>query len=99
MRNNTREAETGLQKTGLGLDELVRVGARQVIQQAIEAELTQLLGMRPTPPPVQTTVAVLARNGRSSSIRLCGQVGSFSRVSFSQAKGSMSLALAVANKV
>ncbi len=28
---------------GLGLDELVRCGARQVIQQAIEAELTELL--------------------------------------------------------
>lgn len=28
---------------GLGLDELVRRGARQVIQQAIEAELAELL--------------------------------------------------------
>jgi Transposase, Mutator family len=33
----------GLSETGLGLDELVRQGARQVIQQAIEAELAELL--------------------------------------------------------
>ena len=33
----------GLSETGLGLDELVRHGARQVIQQAIEAELAALL--------------------------------------------------------
>jgi len=33
----------GLSGVGLGLDELVRQGARQVIQQAIEAELSSLL--------------------------------------------------------
>jgi transposase-like protein len=44
--NKFREKEvTGLSEIGLGLglDELVRHGARQVIQQAIEAELSTLL--------------------------------------------------------
>ncbi len=33
----------GLSGTGLGLDDLIRQGAQQVIQQAIEAELAELL--------------------------------------------------------
>ncbi|EIF28462.1 transposase [Burkholderia sp. Ch1-1] len=37
------KAVVGLSGVGLGLDELVRHGARQVIQQAIEAELSELM--------------------------------------------------------
>jgi putative transposase len=43
MRKDKQETTNGLPEIGLGLDELVRRGARQVIQQAIEAELAQLL--------------------------------------------------------
>jgi transposase-like protein len=43
MSKFTEKAVIGLSETGLGLDELVRHGARQVIQQAIEAELQALL--------------------------------------------------------
>src|SRR3990172_13368036 len=34
---------TGPSEVGLGLDDIIRRGAREVIQQAIEAELAQLL--------------------------------------------------------
>jgi hypothetical protein len=43
MSKFTEKAVVGLSEVGLGLDELVRHGARQVIQQAIEAELSALL--------------------------------------------------------
>ena len=43
MNNDKQEQRMGLQEIGLGLDDLVRRGARQVIQQAIEVELAQLL--------------------------------------------------------
>ncbi|MGF6758939.1 transposase-like protein [Paraburkholderia sp. GAS42] len=45
MSKFTEKAVIGLSEVGvgLGLDELVRHGARQVIQQAIEAELSALL--------------------------------------------------------
>lgn len=43
MRKYEEEPANGLPEIGVGLDELVRRGARQVIQQAIEAELAQLL--------------------------------------------------------
>jgi transposase-like protein len=43
MSKFTEKAVIGLSESGLGLDELVRHGARQVIQQAIEAELQALL--------------------------------------------------------
>ncbi|WP_139111350.1 hypothetical protein, partial [Ralstonia pickettii] len=36
MSKDTEKAVVGLSGVGLGLDELVRHGARQVIQQAIE---------------------------------------------------------------
>ena len=42
MSKDTEKAVVGLSGVGLGLDELVRHGARQVIQQAIEAELAEL---------------------------------------------------------
>ena len=43
MSKFTEKEVVGLSEVGLGLDELVRQGARQVIQQAIEAELSALL--------------------------------------------------------
>lgn len=43
MEKDKQETANGLPEIGVGLDELVRGGARQVIQQAIEAELAQLL--------------------------------------------------------
>lgn len=43
MGKDKQETANGLPEIGVGLDELVRRGARQVIQQAIEAELAQLL--------------------------------------------------------
>ncbi|MPW20576.1 IS256 family transposase, partial [Paraburkholderia sp. CNPSo 3157] len=43
MSKDTEKAVVGLSGVGLGLDELVRHGARQVIQQAIEAELSELM--------------------------------------------------------
>jgi putative transposase len=43
MGKDKQETANGLQEIGVGLDELVRRGARQVIQKAIEAELAQLL--------------------------------------------------------
>ena len=43
MDKNKEECGTGLAEIGIGLDELVRQGARQIIQQAVEAELAELL--------------------------------------------------------
>ena len=43
MDKDKQERRIGLQEIGMSLDDLVRRGARQVIQQAIEVELTQLL--------------------------------------------------------
>lgn len=43
MGKDKQEAASGLPEIGVGLDELVRRGARQVIQQAIEVELGELL--------------------------------------------------------
>ena len=43
MKQDTQKQTAGLAEIGLGLDDLIRRGARQVIHQAIEAELAQLL--------------------------------------------------------
>jgi len=43
MKQNSEKALPGLGEIGLGLEDLIRRGAREVIQQAIEAELAQLL--------------------------------------------------------
>lgn len=43
MRKDKQEAAIGLPEIGGSLDELVRRGARQVIQQVIELELATLL--------------------------------------------------------
>jgi transposase-like protein len=43
MKKSNEKQSGGLPEIGLGLDDLIRRGAREVIQQAIEAELAQLL--------------------------------------------------------
>lgn len=43
MKQSNKKQVAGLSEIGLGLDDIIRRGARQVIQQAIEAELSQLL--------------------------------------------------------
>lgn len=43
MNKNKQEPVVGLAEIGVGLDELIRRGARQVIEQAIDAELAELL--------------------------------------------------------
>jgi transposase-like protein len=43
MKQSNEKRVAGLSEIGLGLDDLIRRGAREVIQQAIEAELSQLL--------------------------------------------------------
>jgi hypothetical protein len=43
MQKDKQEAGIGLPEIGVSLDELVRRGARQVIQQVIELELAALL--------------------------------------------------------
>lgn len=43
MKKGNEKQSGGLPEIGLGLDDLIHRGARQVIQQAIEAELAQLL--------------------------------------------------------
>jgi len=43
MNKDKQNQQNGLEEIGMNLDDLVRRGARQVIQQAIEAELAQLL--------------------------------------------------------
>lgn len=43
MTKSNEKQAVGLSEIGLGLDDLIRRGARQVIEQAIEAELAQLL--------------------------------------------------------
>ena len=53
---------TGLQEIGIGLDELVRQGARQIIQQVIEAELAELLAQFENIKTLQGRRAVV-RNG------------------------------------
>lgn len=43
MSKNKQEQAVGLSEIGIGLDELIRRGARHVIEQAVEAELAELL--------------------------------------------------------
>lgn len=43
MKKGNEKQSSGPSEIGLGLDDLIRRGARQVIEQAIEAELAQLL--------------------------------------------------------
>jgi transposase-like protein len=43
MKQHSEKQSGGLSEIGLGLDDLIRQGARRIIQQAIEAELAQLL--------------------------------------------------------
>jgi transposase-like protein len=62
MNKFTEKAVGGLSEVGLGLDELVRHGARQVLQQAIEAELSALLERFENVKPMHGQRAVV-RNG------------------------------------
>lgn len=62
MRKDKQEQTIGLQEIGLSLDDVVRRGARQVIQQAIEAELAQLLEQYENVKTLQGRRAVV-RNG------------------------------------
>ena len=62
MSKHKREQENGLPEIGLGLDDLIRRGARQVIHQAIEVELAQLLEQHENVKTLHGTRAVV-RNG------------------------------------
>ena len=62
MSKDKQEQRNGLQEIGLSLDDLVRRGARQVIHQAIEAELAQLLEQYENVNTLHGTRAVV-RNG------------------------------------
>ena len=62
MDKDKEECGTGLQEIGIGLDELVRQGARQIIQQVIEAELAELLAQFENIKTLQGRRAVV-RNG------------------------------------
>lgn len=44
MKQNSEKTLPGLAEIGLGLEDLIRRGAREVIQQAVEAELAHLIG-------------------------------------------------------
>ena len=68
MDKDKEECGTGLQEIGIGLDELVRQGARQIIQQAVEAELTELLAQFENVKTLQGRRAVV-RNGYLRSAR------------------------------
>ena len=122
-KNKQKQAVSPEHEMGLTLDELVKRGARQVIQQAIESELAELLSSCSNVLTLQGKQAVVRNGflperyasgrstcsgepiyaagliGRSSSIRRMVQTGSFSRVSLSQADGSMPLSFAVANRL
>jgi transposase-like protein len=44
MKNNTKKPTSNVLPMPLGLEEMIRNGARQIISQALEAEITELLG-------------------------------------------------------
>ena len=62
MSKDKQEQRNGLQEIGLSLDDLIRRGARQVIHQAIEVELAQLLEQYENVNTLHGTRAVV-RNG------------------------------------
>ncbi|KAF1055716.1 MAG: hypothetical protein GAK41_00359 [Burkholderia gladioli] len=47
MKKTTKEATSSKAETKSVLDELIQQGARQIIQQAVEAELATMLGRCP----------------------------------------------------
>ena len=78
--------------------------ARQTHRPDSDADVLVLLRgahrKRPAVPPCRIVIYGLSgRSGKSSSIRLLGQTGNFSRVSFSQACGSSPFSLAVPNRL
>jgi hypothetical protein len=44
MKNDTKKPSSNVLSMPLGLEEMIRQGARQIISQALEAELAELLG-------------------------------------------------------
>ena len=62
MKKISESPVVSLPESGLGLDELVREGARQIIRQAIEAEVSQLLEQFGNVKTLQGQQAVV-RNG------------------------------------
>lgn len=44
MKNDTKKSDSNVLSMPLGLEEMIRNGARQIISQALEAELVELLG-------------------------------------------------------
>ena len=62
MGKDKQETGMGLAEIGVNLDELIQRGARQVIQQAIEAELAQLLEQYANVKPL-TGQQTVVRNG------------------------------------
>jgi transposase-like protein len=62
MKQSTQKPAVGLAEIGLGLDDIIRRGARQVIHQAIEAEFAQLLEQYDNVKTLHGTRAIV-RNG------------------------------------
>ena len=58
---------------------------RTIRELVLERGLMPSDGKHPTAPPTQAACYPLTRNGNNSSIRLYGQTGNFSIVSFNQA--------------
>jgi putative transposase len=67
MQKDKQEAGIGLPEIGVSLDELVRRGARQVIQQVIELELAALLEQ-------YANVRTLSGKRRSCATAICPSV-------------------------
>lgn len=44
MKNDTKKPASNVLPMPLGLEDMIRNGARQIISQALEAEITELLG-------------------------------------------------------
>jgi len=74
MKNRNEKQSSGLSEIGLGLDDLIRQGARQVIQQAVEAELAQLLEQYENVKTITGSRAVV-RNGFLPSREVLTAVG------------------------
>ena len=74
MSNRNEKQSSGLSEIGLGLDDLIRQGARQVIQQAVEAELAQLLEQYQNVKTITGSRAVV-RNGFLPSREVLTAVG------------------------
>lgn len=74
MKQSNEKQAVGLSEIGLGLDDIIRRGAREVIQQAIEAELAQLLEQYENVTTLSGSRAVV-RNGYLPSREVLTAVG------------------------